>query len=176
MTNQEIKLRLIESFIRGGRMRQVDDLSDIPSKVDKLLEYINKDNVNNEIEEDAKKCNNFYDDLKRYFEITPREKILDDWSKSSKFDNVGITIDEFLENTNNIVKSKEEQLKKIYFDFYDQMEEPERSEAKENYDYQCAKIESVPTDIYPAICLGFSWNETKQCYEYWSIINNKYDK
>ena len=120
MTNQEIKLRLIESFIRGGRMRQVDDLSDIPSKVDNLLEYIKKDIINN--------------------------------------------------------KSKEEQLKKIYFDFYDQMEEPERSEAKENYDYQCAKIESVPTDIYPAICLGFNWNETKQCYEYWSIINNKYDK
>ena len=58
MTNQEIKLRLIESFIRGGRMRQVDDLSDIPSKVDNLLEYINKDIVNNESEEE--KLKNIY--------------------------------------------------------------------------------------------------------------------
>ena len=120
MTNQEIKLRLIEAYIKCGTIRGGYNFDHITKEVDKLLEYINKDIINN--------------------------------------------------------KSKEEQLKKIYFDFYDQMEEPERSEAKENYDYQCAKIESVPTDIYPARCLGFSWNETKQCYEYWSIINNKYDK
>ena len=120
MTNQEIKLRLIEAFIEDGRIRKGYNFEYITKEVDNLLEYIKKDIINN--------------------------------------------------------KSKEEQLKKIYFDFYDQMEEPERSEAKENYDYQCAKIESVPTDIYTAICLGFSWNETKQCYEYWSIINNKYDK
>ena len=120
MTNQEIKLRLIESFIRGGRMRQVDDLSDIPSKVDKLLEYINKDIVNNE--------------------------------------------------------SEEEQLKKIYFDFYDQMEEPERSEAKANFTNESANNELKPLTIMEAIFRGFFWKETKQNYEYWNNINNKYDK
>ena len=43
--------------------------------------------------------NNFYEELKKYFEVTPREKILEDWNKSSEFDNIGPTVEEFLNNT-----------------------------------------------------------------------------
>jgi hypothetical protein len=43
---------------------------------------------------------NFYEKLKEYFENTPREKVLEDWNKSAHLDNVGPTIDEFLENSN----------------------------------------------------------------------------
>ena len=43
---------------------------------------------------------NFYDELVKYFKTTPREKVLEDWNKSAHLDNVGPTVDEFLENTN----------------------------------------------------------------------------
>ena len=42
----------------------------------------------------------FSEKLKQYFEETPREKILEDWAKSAEFDNVGPTVDDFLNNTN----------------------------------------------------------------------------
>jgi hypothetical protein len=48
--------------------------------------------------------NNFYEDLKKYFETTPREKVLEDWAKSKEFNTVGITMDEFLNNNKMIGK------------------------------------------------------------------------
>lgn len=39
---------------------------------------------------------NFFEKLKAYFEETEQEKILEDWSKSEEFDNVGLTVDDFL--------------------------------------------------------------------------------
>ena len=44
--------------------------------------------------------NNFFEELKKYFEVTPREKVLEDWAKSAEFDKVGPTVEEFLHNTN----------------------------------------------------------------------------
>jgi hypothetical protein len=44
--------------------------------------------------------NIFFEELKKYFEVTPREKVLEDWAKSAEFDNVGPTVEEFLHNTN----------------------------------------------------------------------------
>lgn len=43
------------------------------------------------------KQENFYEQLVKYFETTPREKVLEDWAKSAEFDNIGPTINEFLE-------------------------------------------------------------------------------
>jgi hypothetical protein len=43
--------------------------------------------------------NNFFEDLKTYFEVTPREKVLEDWAKSEEFDKVGLTVEDFLQNT-----------------------------------------------------------------------------
>ncbi len=43
---------------------------------------------------------NFFEELKKYLEVTPREKVLEDWAKSAEFDKVGPTVEEFLHNTN----------------------------------------------------------------------------
>ncbi len=43
--------------------------------------------------------NNFFNELKKYFDSTPREKILEDWAKSEEFDKVGPTVEEFLYNS-----------------------------------------------------------------------------
>jgi hypothetical protein len=36
------------------------------------------------------------EELKKYFQDTPREEVLENWAKSAKFDDVGPTMDEFL--------------------------------------------------------------------------------
>lgn len=43
--------------------------------------------------------NNFFEDLKKYFSETPKDEILDVWAKSIEMDNVGVSIDEFLANS-----------------------------------------------------------------------------
>jgi hypothetical protein len=43
--------------------------------------------------------NNFFEDLKKYFETTPREQVLNDWAKSVEFDKIGPTVEEFLKKT-----------------------------------------------------------------------------
>jgi hypothetical protein len=40
--------------------------------------------------------NNLIEELKRYFEETPHEKVLEDWAKSAEFDNIGIAASEFI--------------------------------------------------------------------------------
>jgi hypothetical protein len=42
---------------------------------------------------------NFFEELKKYFEVTPQNKIMEDWAKSAEFDKVGPTVEEFLHNT-----------------------------------------------------------------------------
>lgn len=37
------------------------------------------------------------EDLKKYFKETPQEKIISDWAKSEKYDEVGPPINEFIE-------------------------------------------------------------------------------
>ncbi len=39
---------------------------------------------------------NFFEELKKYFENTPHDKIVADWAKSEEFDKVGPTVEEFL--------------------------------------------------------------------------------
>jgi len=46
------------------------------------------------------KNNNFCEALKNYFDTTPREKVLEDWAKSAEHDKMGVTVEEFLDNTN----------------------------------------------------------------------------
>lgn len=42
--------------------------------------------------------NNFLEDLKRYFETTPRDKVLEDWAKAEEFDQCGVLVNStFLE-------------------------------------------------------------------------------
>jgi hypothetical protein len=55
-----------------------------------------------------KQESNFYEKLKQYFEETPREKVLEDWAKSAEYNNVGPTVDDFLNNTKEKMYSEEE--------------------------------------------------------------------
>lgn len=65
----------------------------------------------------------------------------------------------------------EQELKKIYFDFYDQLQEPYCSQAKENWDYKKASLFfSIPKNIELSILHGFFWGVTPQKYEYWGSI------
>jgi len=61
-------------------------------------------------QEEPKQDSNFYKKLKQYFEETPREKILEDWANSAEFDNVGPTVDDFLNNTNKQEQTLKEKL------------------------------------------------------------------
>lgn len=66
-----------------------------------------------------------------------------------------------------------EELRDIYFGFYDQLIEPERSRAKKNWDYDCAKKQSVPRTTRDAIGYGFKWDNTfpLQGQDYWWRIS-----
>jgi hypothetical protein len=59
---------------------------------------------------------NFYEKLKEYFGTTPREKVLEDWNKSAHLDNVGPTVDEFIENSakERLKDAAEEYTNKFY--------------------------------------------------------------
>lgn len=73
-------------------------------------------------------------------------------------------------------ETEEDKLRKIYFEFYDQMDEPERSEAKENLritEYDVAS-KIIPKSIKDALYSGFVWSGTKQDSDYWSDIRKKY--
>ena len=59
------------------------------------------------------KNNNFCEALKHYFDTTPREKVLEDWAKSAEHDKMGVTVEEFLDNTNQ-KETLEEAAKRIY--------------------------------------------------------------
>ena len=37
------------------------------------------------------------EDLKKYFKETPKEKIKSDWAKSERYDEIGPTVDKFIE-------------------------------------------------------------------------------
>jgi hypothetical protein len=43
------------------------------------------------------KNTNFYEELKKYFDETPQEKIQEDWGKSKHLDNVGPTVNDFMQ-------------------------------------------------------------------------------
>ena len=41
----------------------------------------------------------FVEQLKNYFEETPRDKVLADWAESAEFDNITPTVEGFLQNS-----------------------------------------------------------------------------
>ena len=43
--------------------------------------------------------NNLFEELKKYFEMSSPEKVLEDWSKSAEFDKISPTVDEFIHTT-----------------------------------------------------------------------------
>jgi len=64
-----------------------------------------------------------------------------------------------------------EELRDIYFGFYDQLNEPERSEAKTNWDYEFCTETPLPSCIEDAIAFGFDFQDVRY---YWMNIIKKY--
>lgn len=56
------------------------------------------------LEKYKREYNDIVADLKKYFETTPRDKVLENWAKSESFDEIGPTMDEFLQVTMNSLK------------------------------------------------------------------------
>lgn len=57
---------------------------------------------------------NFYEQLLEYFKNTPKEKVLEAWNKSAALDNIGPTVEEFLENNQPMLSSEEVETIAIY--------------------------------------------------------------
>jgi len=87
------------------------------------------------------------------------------------------SIDDFFKPKN--LKSREEKVEKktkdIYFSFFDKMNEPERTQAKNNFVMDEAMLEgATPTTISNALRLGFVWGKTPEGLKYWDEIWEKY--
>jgi len=68
-----------------------------------------------------------------------------------------------------------DELKNIYFSLYDQMKEPEKSQAKNNFDIERTMEYPIPETISDAIEFGFQWVKTPEGFIYWDKIHNRYN-
>lgn len=65
-----------------------------------------------------------------------------------------------------------EELRDIYFGFYDQLNELERSEAKENWNEDFSQMYAIPSSVKEATFRGFCWDSSSQKRQYWKDIHN----
>lgn len=61
---------------------------------------------------------------------------------------------------------QKDELKEIYFGFYDKLSEPHRSQAKANWAWGFTKG-LAPIEMEEAIGWGFDWEETPEGFNYW---------
>ena len=62
-----------------------------------------------------------------------------------------------------------QEIKDIYFGFYDQLMEPYCSQAKENFDNYPTHGGKIPITILDALWLGFDWEG--ETYSYWNRVH-----
>ena len=60
-----------------------------------------------------------------------------------------------------------ERLTNLYFSFYDQLPEPYKTQAKDNFDIAEALTMRDPKNISQALSKGFYWRETPEGDSYW---------
>lgn len=65
----------------------------------------------------------------------------------------------------------EEELRAIYYAYYDRLPEPVRSEARERWDYLFAKYYDIPNTIPQAINHGFNWDVNGEWYKWDRLFN-----
>lgn len=53
---------------------------------------------------------NIVNELMKYFETTPRQKVVKDWEETKEFDSVGTTADEFLIKTKEEMENKKQKI------------------------------------------------------------------
>lgn len=64
--------------------------------------------------------------------------------------------------------------KQIFMSFYDQMDEPERSYAINNFDEGRGDPDYLPQTVGEAILHGFSWDTETDDPDYWDAIHDHY--
>lgn len=64
------------------------------------------------------------DKLKKYFETTPREQIEKDWEACSKYDEVGPTVDEFLESQKESLRLNQKLVNEMSDEELDELMKP----------------------------------------------------
>ena len=68
----------------------------------------------------------------------------------------------FLCNFTKNKQMKEQELKEIYFGFYDQLIQPYCNEAKELWEYDVCEDPIVPLNINMALAYGFNWGDVEK--------------
>lgn len=74
----------------------------------------------------------------------------------------------------------EDELRSLYFKFYDRIIEPYRNELKKNWDFDFAKNifkhEHIKTmNLKYAIYYGFDWEKSPQGHDYWNDVALDYE-
>jgi len=69
-----------------------------------------------------------------------------------------------------------DELKSVFFSLYNQLPEPERSKAKNNFDikFLIEYATGIQKTISFAIRFGFKWDETFEGFDYWDTLWEKY--
>jgi hypothetical protein len=119
-----------------------------------------------------------FENLKEYYKTTPREKVLKDWNKSAYLNNIGPTVDEFVENSN------EERLKEAAEKFYSEQSESYENAIEPTFDnsrylvagfidgakWQAERMytyDELRQIAYNAYCLGQLEEPTENKYNLW---------
>lgn len=73
------------------------------------------------------------------------------------------------------MKPPSKELKEIYIDFYNQLKEPYKTQAIDNFDSDFAKAFSLPNTLQGAIAGGFYWLKSPQGQVYWHNVSANID-
>ncbi len=79
------------------------------------------------------KTNDFYEELKAYFENTAQDKVMTDWAATEEYDSMGPTVDEFLFYSQKYYKVHLEDLHDIGIHFIENNLNPEFTSGFFNY-------------------------------------------
>jgi hypothetical protein len=109
-----------------------------------------------------------FENLKEYYKNIPREKVLKDWNKSAHLDNVGPTVEEFIENSNEErLKEAAERYESTFEEFSQGTESIDfiagaKSDAARDYWFEKFKLEQeedLKTAYFSGIkTTGEGWN------------------
>lgn len=128
--------------------------------------------------------NNFLESLRCYFKDNSREKILEDWAKTEEFDQVGISVEDFLniikEYRLSVMKTNYEKFKDKFSDLthFANMSVDEFKRIKADADkvmLRCQVIEhvynyEVTDDVFEEICYSESEDFVRGKYAYMAMV------
>jgi hypothetical protein len=154
---QETSEEFLQWFVKNPSCEEVEvnDWIDTDGNIafggDKRYQICNHLREKIIIPKEEPKQENFYEDLLKYFETTPREKVLEDWNKSAHLDNVRPTVNEFLENINKQKETLEEAARnykdlKLPDDLYDGFIAGAKWQAERMYSEE--EVETIARDAY----------------------------